>query len=188
MLPNWHDASYLQTGSPRQRSAFRALTRLRALAALRAHDAVLAGTIPLNIDIENSDLDIICEAHDLTAFTQLVTEQFERHAGFAVEQKIREGIPRVVARFRFADFPVEIFAQPVPVRRQRAFRHMVVEARLLALGGEAARQSIRAFKQSGLKTEPAFARYFGISGDPYLELLRLGDLDDEGLKKAMHLK
>ena len=53
---------------------------------------------------------------------------------------------------------------------------MVVEARLLELGGDPARQAIRRLKQSGLKTEPAFARYFQLEGDAYQVDLRLIDM------------
>jgi hypothetical protein len=36
-----------------------------------------------------------------------------------------------------------------------------------------------------MKTEPAFARYFKIQGDPYEALLQLAGLNEEGLRAAV---
>jgi hypothetical protein len=59
---------------------------------------------------------------------------------------------------------------------------MVVEARLLSIGGEEARREIRYLKRCGLKTEPAFARYFRLAGDPFEVLLELSRLGEEELR------
>jgi hypothetical protein len=59
---------------------------------------------------------------------------------------------------------------------------MVVEARLLVIGGEEARREIRRLKRCGLKTEPAFARYFQLAGDPFEVLLELSRLSEEELR------
>lgn len=53
---------------------------------------------------------------------------------------------------------------------------MIIEARLLALGGAALRQQVLARKASGVKTEPA-----GIAGDPYYALLALEACGDATL-------
>jgi len=37
---------------------------------------VLTGTLPLDIDVESSDLDIIGESHDLAAFEDAVKDAF----------------------------------------------------------------------------------------------------------------
>jgi Domain of unknown function (DUF4269) len=60
---------------------------------------------------------------------------------------------------------------------------MIVEARLLEMGGQDARRAIRQMKNAGLKTEPAFACYFKIKGDPYEALLELSSLSEEELRK-----
>ena len=87
--------------------------------------------------------------------------------------------------FHHGGFMVEFFGEPLPVSRQRGYRHMVVEARLLELGGEPLQSAIIALKRSGLKTEPAFARHLGIHGDPYLALLDLAALTDGGLRRLL---
>jgi hypothetical protein len=60
-------------------------------------------------------------------------------------------------------------------------RHMIVEERLLRLGGPEVREQIRSLKAQGLKTEPAFAVVFQLPGDPYKTLLQLAELAEEKL-------
>ncbi|HRF37192.1 MAG TPA: DUF4269 domain-containing protein, partial [Saprospiraceae bacterium] len=58
-------------------------------------------------------------------------------------------------------------------RLQNAYRHLLIEARLLEERGPEFRQQIIELKQQGVKTEPAFARLLGLEGDAYEALLRL---------------
>lgn len=182
---DWSDISYLRRGAGCQQQAYEALRALGVLRHLSPFTPRLVGTIPLDIDVEGSDLDIICEAHDLDAFARLVTSRYAGRPGFRLRRKVINDSPTVVANFNFAGFPVEIFGQPRPVTAQNAYRHMLVEARLLAIGGQAARRAIRQLKQSGLKTEPAFARHFRIEGDPYQALLALASLSEAELRAAI---
>ncbi len=164
----------------RYRRAQRALQALGLFDTLGAYTPVLAGTFPLGIDIPGSDLDIICEARDLAAFERTVIRAFGAQPGFRIARETIRGVESVIASFEYAGFPIEIFGQPRPVSEQNAVRHLRIEARLLAIGGRAARRAIRALKRAGLKTEPAFARYFRLKGNPYealLELERLSEAD-----------
>ena len=177
----WTDISYLRHGTLRQQGAYRTLQTLDLFHTLQDYTPILVGTIPLDIDTEQSDLDILCEAHDLNRFQQVVTTAFGRQPRFRVRATCKDELPTLVAGFTAEGFPVEIFAQPRPVTEQNGYRHLVVEARLLALGGEAARVRIRELKRAGLKTEPAFARYFRLDGDPYQTLLHLVRLSEAEL-------
>ncbi len=168
--------------SPRQEAAFHSLQTLDIFTQLEAYTPVLTGTIPLDIDIENSDLDIICWTADLEAFARDVTAYFGNQQGFQIAQKTIRSESCIVAKFEFQGFPIEIFAQNRPVEQQYAYRHMLIEARLLVLGGASARQEIRRLKQNGLKTEPAFARYFNLAGDPYEVLYRMSFLREDELR------
>lgn len=153
------------------------------LTTLSEFDPVLAGTIPLDIDLPNSDLDILCHARDLAAFKLKVISLFKEAEGFRIrEYAIREE-PSVIANFFAHGFEFEIFGQDVPVAKQYGYVHMVVEDRLLRIGGENARREIRGLKESGLKTEPSFAKYFAIDGDPYDALYALGTVDEAELRK-----
>ncbi len=161
------------------------LKSLRIFGILHEYHPVLAGTFPLGIDIPGSDLDIICEVHDLDAFENVVRAAFGEYAGFRVSRESVRDVPTIIANFDYAGLPIEIFGQPKPVTEQNAYRHLLVEERLLAIGGETARDAIRALKLAGFKTEPAFARYFNLAGDPYDVLLELSFLNDDELRKVV---
>lgn len=154
----------LAYGTVTQRAALVALRGARVFETLRAFTPVLAGTVPLDLDSAGSDFDVICEATDLKAFGQLVQSTWPRCTG---------------------EFKVEIFAQATPVEEQYAVLHLRVERKLLELGGEPARRAIRDLKAAGLKTEPAFAKYFDIAGDPYDSLARLAKLSIDDLRRAV---
>jgi hypothetical protein len=181
MQQDWCDLTYLRRGTATQQAAYQALEALRVFPLLRAFDPVLVGTIPLDIDIPGSDLDIVCYAEDGDAFTQCLLDAFGHYAGFVLQRKILHELPTVIAQFMYQGFPVEIFGQPLPVTVQPAFRHLLVEERLLRHGGAELRQRIRHLKSQGLKTEPAFATVLALVGDPYDRLLELAALCEEEL-------
>ncbi len=185
MPKDWFNCAYLRQGSPRQQAAYAALEDLKVFTHLHPYSPVLTGTIPLDIDTVNSDLDIICEARDLPAFEVHVNNTFGRYENFRCQQTVISRAPSVVAQFRYDGFVVEVFGQPQPVTRQNAYRHMLVEARLLSIGGDEARRAIRQMKQGGMKTEPAFATYFCLEGDPYQVLLELGMLNNYELRALL---
>lgn len=178
----WRDPGYLKRGNDTQRRAFQTLVSLRVFERLAAYDPVLVGTIPIDVDIKTSDLDVICDARNLDAFERDVREHFGAKRAFAIKRNVHHGVPAVIARFETDAFPIEIFGQPLRVAEQAAYRHMVVEARLLQLGGQGARDAIRELKRAGVKTEPAFAQHFNIAGDPYAALLDLFDKSDNELR------
>jgi hypothetical protein len=179
MLPDWKDLTYLRQGSAQQRRTYDLLQRHKLLPRLGACDPVLVGTFPLDLTVPGSDLDIICEEPDLAAFRQTL-------AGFAAYPKYMVWLasttePALVASFEVEGLAVEVFGQALPTARQNGYRHMVVEARLLAAGGAALRQQVLALKASGVKTEPAFAQVLGLPGDPYHALLALEACDEAAL-------
>lgn len=180
-----HDLSYLAEGTPRQRDALRVIRELRLWENLAAYTPALAGSVPLNIDVEGSDLDVICESYDFSSFERdLCTLGDPRD--IRVYRDVVRGVRSLLAWYRFDDsWGIEVFAQPVPVARQFACLHLLAEARLLELGGKPARDSIRELKRQGLKTEQAFAAYFGIAGDPYDELARLAGEGDEEVRRVV---
>jgi hypothetical protein len=170
---------YLMHGNPRQRESYAVLKKLGIFEQLSAFTPVLAGTVPLDIDIAGSDLDILLEVYDLESAGKLLSRLYGHLDRYSCRIKDTAGTSRIVARFGWQGWPVEIFGMAEPVERQNGYRHMVVEARILQLLGEKAKEQIRMMKRKGLKTEPAFAALLGLQGDPYEELLRMYYWSDE---------
>lgn len=165
------DITYLQQGTDRQQAAHRTLTTHGILATLAAFDPILVGTIPLNIDIESSDLDIICYWQQKDVFIHRLEEAFAHYPAFSLREQSSPSGEAVVASFKADHFELEVFGQNRPTKEQYAYRHMLIEQGLLAQYGEPFRQQVIALKEQGLKTEPAFAQLLGLSGDPYEALL-----------------
>jgi hypothetical protein len=180
-LPDWHDISYLRSGGARQRRAFRVLDDLGILRDLARFGATLVGTIPIAVDLPDSDLDIICRAPEPAAFEAALRDLYATRAGFRLERTTTRGRIAVVVNFSHAGEAIEVFGQDQDVDRQAGFRHMVVEARLLGIGGERMRRGVIALKLRGMATEPAFAELLGLSGDPYERMLDLHGATDAEL-------
>jgi len=175
---NWRCIDYLQHGNARQRRAWSTLRRLGLPERLDRYHATLVSTVCVGLDIESSDLDIICEVNDGPEFEATLRRYFGDRPGFTFR---RRAVDRRewVARFETDDFPVEIFGAPERVTRQNAYRHLSVMWRLLQLGGEPLAEAVRALKRGGYKTEAAFTRLLDLAGDPYQALLRLEERTDE---------
>ena len=162
---------YLNDGTPRQREAYRVLTEHAVLAKLEPFTPILVGTIPINIDIERSDLDIICYWTDRQVFYSALLESFHQEEDFSIRESSTPDRDVVVATFKIDDCELEIFGQNIPTRQQMGYRHMLIEHNLLIERGEDFRQQILALKRQGYKTEPAFGKLLGLGPDPYVELL-----------------
>jgi Domain of unknown function (DUF4269) len=175
LIMDFDTLEYLSTGNARQRDAYAVLTKSGIFEALHGFTPVLTGTVPIGIDNAQSDLDIICCCVDQQLFADHLTRCFGYHDGFTLWRALYHGRDTVVANFNVNGFALEIFGQNRPVKQQEAYRHMVVEYVLLMEHGEPLRREVIRLKNSGIKTEPAFAKALGLQGDPYEALLKLGD-------------
>lgn len=176
------DISYLVNGNDLQKAAYSVLQQHRILEKLHPFDPVLVGTIPINIDIETSDLDIICHFENKELYRNTIINLFQTQKHFSIKEIDGEE-ETIVAGF-FADgFMIEIFGQPIRSRQQLGYRHMLIEYALLNKYGETFRKQIIDLKRQGYKTEPAFAKLLGLDGDPYMALLQLeGDTNGQSKK------
>ncbi|ROI03222.1 DUF4269 domain-containing protein [Chryseobacterium sp. G0240] len=167
---------YLKDGNKRQKRAFEVLTQYKILERLQPYSPVLAGTIPIEIDIEGSDLDIICEV-DLRFEEDFLDDiMFSKLIPFEADVKVENvwvnGERSIVLNFMLEEFPIEIFGQNIPVIQQNAYRHMIAEYRILKEKGEEFKQKIIELKKQGIKTEPAFGMLMHLE-NPYEDLLKL---------------
>ncbi|MGE8553521.1 MAG: DUF4269 domain-containing protein [Chryseobacterium jejuense] len=174
-MPDFTKIYYLKDGNERQRRAYEVLTDYTIFEKLSNYSPVLAGTIPIEIDIESSDLDIICEV-DLR-FEKEFLEEIMRSklipndVEFLVEKIMVNGEKSIVLNFMLEEFPIEIFGQNKPSTEQNAYRHMIAEHKILQEKGEKFKQKIIELKKQGIKTEPAFGMLLGLE-NPYEDLLK----------------
>lgn len=167
---------YLKKGSGKQQRIYQVLTQYRVFDVLKDYCPVLVGTFPIEIDIEGSDLDIIChidpdfDGHLLQelVLSKIVPESTE----VTVEKSRIDGENSIVIQFMLEEFPVEIFGQNKPVTEQNAYRHMVAEYKILLEKGNDFKQKITDIKKKGIKTEPAFGILLRLE-NPYEDLLKL---------------
>jgi hypothetical protein len=138
----WHDFSYLQYGTTRQREAYACLQELGVMTTLQEFHPTLVSTICIGIDVETSDLDVICQFNDSRAFSECLRTTYKDYPHFVLSPFDPE-TSAVVARFESEGFPVEVFGQPLPVWRQNAYRHLTIMARLLLAATVCARRCVR---------------------------------------------
>jgi len=162
---------YLKHGNEKQKRAHEVLTRYHIFEKLKDYSPILAGTIPIEIDIEESDLDIICEVKNFTEFEKTLSEMFSEF-DLKTEKITVNNEQATVLNFELEEFPVEIFGQNKPATEQNAYRHMIAEYKILQEKGEDFKQKIIKLKKQGIKTEPAFGILLNLE-NPYEDLLKM---------------
>lgn len=163
--------AYLKHGNEKQRQVYHLLTGQGIMSALLIFEPILVGTIPISVDTDGSDIDIICCFSDKEQFSETLCQLFGEKDGFQLSEHQLQDTSAIIANFRIGMFEIEVFGQNVPTRQQLAYRHLLIEHRLLQQKGEGFRQQIIELKRKGFKTEPAFAYLLDLKGDPYTELL-----------------
>nr|WP_322625240.1 DUF4269 domain-containing protein [uncultured Flavobacterium sp.] len=169
MATDFTDIGYLKAGTPLQQQAYNVLVQHQIMEKLAAYTSLLCGTIPINIALTGSDLDIICQWQNKETFITDITTLFAGYEHFSIREN--NAIDAVIASFVCDGFPIEVFGQSIPTTEQNAYRHMIIEHEILLLKGEAFRNEIIILKQQAYKTEPAFAKLLGLEGNPYTALL-----------------
>ncbi len=168
---NFKNIEYLKTGNRKQQLAYKEITELNIFSSLLKYNPILTGTIPIEINIPESDLDIICECRNHDKFTEDLIKLFGKQDNFKLNTKFQKEIKSTIAEFTGKHFIIEIFGQNIPTEKQNAYRHMLIEHQILSKKDSEFKNGIIELKKSGVKTEPAFAQLLGIEGNPYDELL-----------------
>jgi hypothetical protein len=184
-MKDLNSIDYLKNGNSIQKRAWSALTKLGLFETLSRFDPILAGTIPISIDISGSDLDIICCALDLSEFESTIHLEFSNLEDFKCHRSIIRDVESSISSFYYEDLHFEIFGQKTHSHEQYAVIHMIVERRILDILGEKGRIKIIELKESGLKTEPAFCELLNLKGDPFDKLAELYKLNDLELKEVL---
>lgn len=189
MVPfDLYSIDYLRGGSARQQRAHAALREIDLLGRLTliggtelGEAPALVGSVPLDLALDESDIDLVAFSADLKSYANHLKEEFGRQENFRTSRGIVLGVPTLMASFNSSGESFEIFVQGTLVPRQNAVIHLMVEDRLLTLGGVDFRNRILRERELGMKTEEAFGKVLGVE-DPLRELLTLEDLSDNELR------
>lgn len=171
---NFKSIDYLKNGSQLQKEAHKTLAENRAMEKLANFQPLLVGTIPIDIAKKDSDLDIVCSFEDKEVFKEEIQGNFSNYPQFSMMEKIFQDEPTVIVRFMMGKFLLEIFAQNKPSYQQIAFQHKLIEHEILNARGKDFKKEIIKLKESGMKTEAAFAQLLNLKGDPFQALLDYG--------------
>lgn len=150
-------------------SAQRAIKKSEILTLLEKFSPVVVSTIFVGLDIEESDIDILCQYEDANMFEFVFKETFKMFEGF----KFEKYVDNAVGKFHHSSFLFEVYASETPVEQQMGYRHFQVMKKLCKCGGEEFKCKIRHLKRSGLKTEPAICKLLSLEGDPYQAVLEI---------------
>ena len=134
---------------------------------------MLCGKIPLGIDYEQSDLDIVLDTDHLDSLALKLKTTYGQYSEFSQKKTKIRGREVLMTIFFFEDFEFELFAQAQNTKEQYGYLHMIIEYYLLQENPEW-KKCIRQMKQNGLKTESAFCLLLDLKGDPYDELIKYG--------------
>ncbi|MGD1842692.1 MAG: DUF4269 domain-containing protein [Thermonemataceae bacterium] len=173
MLPDFTDISYLAQGTPIQREVYQSLKALKINEVLQAYHPIVVGTFPIDLAVEGSDIDVICCCKHINTFEAIVRTTFAHLSHFQQYQIVIQKLRTSISQFEHQGFTYEIFAQNKPTKAQEAYRHMVIEAQILASKGEKFKRKVLKLKEKGYKTEPTFAKLLGLKGNPYEALLQV---------------
>lgn len=168
---DFSNIEYLKSGNEIQKKAYGLINKSKIIDILSEFNPVLVGTIPINISIEGSDLDIICYWSNKDKFRQTLEQHFSAYQDFFIRETVKQEKPTIICSFKTDDFPIEIFGQNIPTHEQNGYKHMIAEYFILKEKGETFRHQIIDLKKQGIKTEPAFAQLLGITDNAYQALL-----------------
>ncbi|GGE94999.1 protein of unknown function [Chishuiella changwenlii] len=163
--------AYLEKGNALQQKTFRIISEYNILQKLEGYDPLVVGTIPINIDVENSDVDIILQTNNVEKLQDIILLHFQQFDDFSVTVNEKESERILVSNFTIDNLPFEIYASSIPTNNQNGYLHMLKEYEILQHLGEDFRKKIIHLKENGYKTEPAFCKLLNIEGNPYIELL-----------------
>lgn len=173
LIEDFKSIAYLASGNKRQKLAFKTIKAHKVFEKLKGYNPILTGTIPIEIDLPESDLDIICQCEDHSQFYDHLIQSFSQETEFKIYSSIQNGVECTIAEFKTDSFLIEVFGQQIPTDKQNAYRHMLIEYQILKSKGHEFKARIIQLKSKGLKTEPAFAKLLNLKGNPYIALLQL---------------
>ncbi len=179
-MKKFENIKFLKVGNLRQVKSFKILKEINIFNILKEFNPILVGTIPIGIDIEKSDLDIVCQINleNKENFKDITIKHFSQLKKFKITDKfLNDRI--IIINFFIDNIEIEIYASNLISTETNGYRHMIIEDRILNYAGLKFKEMIIDLKRNGVKTEPAFAKLLNLNGNPYEELLNLEFLTDK---------
>lgn len=179
-MERFRKIEYLKVGNLKQKQSYKILKKIKIFSILKEFNPILVGTIPIGIDVDKSDLDIVCEINlkNKDNLKNIIIKNFSQFKKIKILDTFSTtGV--VVINFFVDDMEIEVYASKVSSFKTNGYRHMIIEDRILNYCSLKFKEKIVVLKRSGIKTEPAFAKLLKLDGNPYEELLNLEFLSDE---------
>lgn len=173
-MKKFESIEYLKNGNSRQVQSYKILKSINIFNILKEFNPILVGTIPIGIDIEKSDLDIVCQINleNKENFKDIIVKYFSQLKKIKITDKfLSDGI--ILINFFIDNIEIEIYASKHCSIETNGYRHMIIEDRFLNYASLKFKEMIIALKRDGVKIEPAFAKLLNLNGNPYEELLNL---------------
>src|SRR6516164_7141036 len=104
--------------SPRMIQANHAIRSLQIFECLSQYRPTFVGSTPIDIDLDESDLDIICEAHNLDQFEEQNRLLYGSRTNFRSMRAVKYGLPCILISFYSHSFRIGIFGQPKAIEEQ----------------------------------------------------------------------
>ena len=135
-------------------------------------NALLVGTPPLDLDVENSDIDIIlkADADELLHLLQShITSEFIKTANNTFN-------------FELHSVPIQIYLCKEKPTSQQSYQHFQAEEKILKYCRSLDLANLKKLRECGVKTEKAFTQILKLHGDEYetmsnLNKIPISDLD-----------
>jgi len=162
-----------------------AIQKSRVLDILQSFDPLLAGTFPLGLAVEHSDIDVILNVKNHNEFAALARSEWGSLEDFNLKNKVVDELPTTLVKFSIDGILFELFAQEKESVKQNAYLHFLAEERLLKLGGPSLKTKVKELRAKGMKTEEAFARALGLNEDPYMELLKVQKYSNQQMSQLV---
>ena len=106
-LEYYQNPEYLKAGNQKQQQVYIILKNKLLPEIPASYSPTLVGTIPIGIDTNKSDIDLICESHDHNTFQHLLVTKFSHFPHFEINRKKIRTTDSIICRFETNGFKLK---------------------------------------------------------------------------------
>ncbi len=122
---------YLKEGNPKQQKVYQLLNDFQIIEKLENYNPLVVGTIPIEIDLDDSDVDIILQTNDCNDLEKFLLDKFSYFRNFKMDRRMSDKQNILVCNFVIDQIPFEVYAENKPTHLQYGFLHMMKEFEIL---------------------------------------------------------